>query len=179
MRKKVADLKYIVECPICREKRVVSYPTKLRIQSGNSQGYCETCSRLMRTKTRLNNTDDSKKTDLLKCSECGLDIRVVPSYRYSIHKQYKDNYKCIDCRLAERKLIRKTNSNKAALIKEAVSNQIELFGCVLKKEDSVFNSSRCTLGCRCKYYLECLDAVINLGWVGFSAVGIGHPKEYG
>lgn len=178
MKEKAVDLEYIIECPLCWEKRIVTYHTKLRIQSGNGQGYCKICSQLIRSRTKLNNTGDVKKTSLLECIKCGLEIHVVPNYRYAMLKQYGDDYVCIECRIAERMALREINSNGDILKKKAVPSQIKLFGCILKKENNAFNSNRCTLGRKCKHYLECLDAVIGLGWHGFTAIGDGHPKEY-
>jgi len=177
MKERAADLDYVIECPLCWEKRIATYHTKLRIQSCNSQGHCKICSQLIRTKTKLNSTDIAKKTGLLKCLDCGLEISVTPNYRYAMLKEYGDNYVCIDCRIAERVALREINCNEATLIKEAVPSQIELFGCILKKENNTFNSNRCALGRKCKHYLECIDAVINLGWDGFTAIGEGHLKE--
>lgn len=178
MKRRVADLKFIIECPLCREKRIVSYQFNLRIQNNFNTKHCKVCASLLRTRDLLKKTSNSKKTSSIRCSVCNQDIKVTPSYRYDMLVRNKDEYVCIDCRFAKQIALREININKEAVEKEEV-NEISLFNCKLKRKDGdSINSNRCSLGRKCIHYVDCLGVVSNLGWQGFSATGVGYyPKK--
>jgi len=175
---RVANLMFIVECPLCQEKREISYQFNIRIQNNLNTEHCKVCARLIRARELLKKTNNIKKTSLIKCSVCNLNIKVTPSYKYDMTIRHKEDYVCIDCRIAKQIALREINVNNDKVIKkEEEVNEISLFDCILKKRDDLINSNRCSLGRKCIHYLDCLDAVINLGWQGFSAIGVGYPKK--
>lgn len=175
VKEKVTKAVYIIKCPICFEKREVSYYAVSNLHHGNIHGYCKLCSPIMQAKTKLDKRDDSKQVDLLRCTVCNLNIKMTSDYKYFMIKKFGNNFICIDCQIAKRKSYREENELNGLSIKSVKPKvQIKLFGCILQEE----RNCRCSLGRRCKHYLDCLDATIDLDWDGFTAVGPGHPKDY-
>ncbi len=174
VKEKVTKAVYVIRCPICFEKREVSYHAVSNLHHGNIHGYCKLCSPIMQAKTKLDKRDDSKQIDSLRCIVCNLDIKMTSDYKYFMTKKFGDSFICIDCQIAKRKSYREENELNGLSVRSVESRvQIKMFGCILQEG----KSCRCLLGHKCKHYLDCLDATIDLGWKGFTATGLGHPKE--
>lgn len=178
---------YPVICPVCHEKREVSYQSWFAISNKISTGNCKTCGRLIMARVKLEAT--KSKTVTARCISCEKDILVSKWHhtRYGASKDV-DGYVCIYCLIDQRKKLRgkhekekiKPYDGKQAQTKGP--EKFSFFGCTLTekklhKEEGVSVSSRCKLGETCKYFLICLNKAIEKNWKGFTAVGPGHLKS--
>ena len=176
--KYITDCFFKVVCPLCYEKRLVSYQCNRSIKNGDSKGYCKTCSRLKMAFAKFK--DAKNKGAVRFCFSCRKEIFVAP-----INK--KGNFICIDCRINKRIALREKHIKEVLEEEErpAVKNKkklksISLFGCVLteqRKRNGQFNYSRCKLGDKCRYFWFCLNKISHLDWKGFTAAGKGHLKS--
>ena len=179
---------YKVVCPLCFEKREVSYQSKSAVVNKRAKGYCKTCSRLKMSLAKFKLYASNETT--MNCQSCNCDIPVTKSYKSYYEKHNDSSYTCFSCLLNERIFLREENIKKE--IKKYEGNQfkkskspetIKMFGCVLteqqhKQNGHFFDSKRCDLADHCVHFYSCLDKISHLGWKGFTSSGEGSPIEF-
>jgi len=181
----VVDNLYIRTCPICNERRFITYNSNTAIKNGTSNGYCTICSRLKMAQAKF---DSSRiKSKKIKCFACNKDIPMSKHFYNSFIKSSElSEFVCFQCLINRRMALREENKlaeiqpyiGSKVFFKDQDNNTLLLHGCILTKQkkssNTIFVSKRCNLGWKCKYFIDCLSKVSKLKWPGFTAVGKGH-----
>lgn len=140
---------YLVTCPKCGKERQAEYPEYYRIKTKRSPGICKACREPAYTEGDL----------YITCPDCGIPRRVTRR-NYMTFMTGKSSGRCRSCA---------TKSMPHKSIKKVTS--IECCGCILtvSKGAHINNSERCEKIDTCKHRSECLKALFNLNWSGFTA----------
>lgn len=178
---------YPITCPLCHEKREVSYQSKMAIKYGKVKGYCEICARLQMSLNKIELGKD--KSSKFYCHACKKDVLVSKGYEKHYRRFNKGKFICIHCLIKERIALRDKHEKQGIKPYKDTQKKIaknlqsfSMFGCTLteqkmKRINGISISSRCKLGTNCKYFLFCLNKVVDYEWKGFTAKGLGHPKD--